>query len=501
MAVEQTLILAKPDAVRRSLAGEIVARFERRGFTAARGAAAGRRPRARRGALRRAHGEAVLRRARRLHHLGADARVRARRRRRDRDRAHDDRRDESRGRRARLAARRLRARRCRTTSCTAPTRPSRPRARSRSGFPTALSEPDYVAVNRAAWTKANADYTDAKARRRLVGGGDHLGHDPRARVGRSRAAGGRRQGRRRARLRHRVLRRLAGAARRARRRRRRHAGAARDGAPAGGASSGSGCVRRGERRGDRAAGRELRPRALGVRRVDLVRPGRVDPRGGAAAPAGRPPRLPAQLDARGALCPTADDGRSRRFSVRSAGCTGSTGRTPDEIEFQLGHGDWIRLLRANGFEVERPVESFRRTTRSTTSTTTRMRTGRGSGRAKRFGAPACAPADPRVDVAAAAGDPRAVAHPVRRGPARLRGGAAASIRSSTRGQGAIGRRDAGDRPVLGVDTEVLCDGRLFGKPATRRTRSEMLNALSGRTHEVVSGLCLRDAGVGGAAAR
>jgi len=33
LAVERTLILAKPDAVRRSLAGEIVARFERRGFT------------------------------------------------------------------------------------------------------------------------------------------------------------------------------------------------------------------------------------------------------------------------------------------------------------------------------------------------------------------------------------------------------------------------------------------------------------------------------------
>jgi nucleoside-diphosphate kinase len=33
MAVEQTLILAKPDAVRRQLAGEIVGRFERRGFT------------------------------------------------------------------------------------------------------------------------------------------------------------------------------------------------------------------------------------------------------------------------------------------------------------------------------------------------------------------------------------------------------------------------------------------------------------------------------------
>ncbi|HSP73188.1 MAG TPA: nucleoside-diphosphate kinase [Gaiellaceae bacterium] len=33
MAVERTLILAKPDAVERGLAGEIVARFERRGFT------------------------------------------------------------------------------------------------------------------------------------------------------------------------------------------------------------------------------------------------------------------------------------------------------------------------------------------------------------------------------------------------------------------------------------------------------------------------------------
>ncbi|MDX6411010.1 MAG: nucleoside-diphosphate kinase [Gaiellaceae bacterium] len=32
MALEQTLILAKPDAVRRALAGEILARFERRGF-------------------------------------------------------------------------------------------------------------------------------------------------------------------------------------------------------------------------------------------------------------------------------------------------------------------------------------------------------------------------------------------------------------------------------------------------------------------------------------
>ena len=47
-----------------------------------------------------------------------------------------------------------------------------------------------------------------------------------------------------------------------------------------------------------------------------------------------------------------------------------------------------------------------------------------------------------------------------------------------------------ERPVLGVDTEVLCDGRLFGKPRDEDDAAEMLNALSGRTHEVVSGLCL-----------
>jgi septum formation protein len=50
--------------------------------------------------------------------------------------------------------------------------------------------------------------------------------------------------------------------------------------------------------------------------------------------------------------------------------------------------------------------------------------------------------------------------------------------------------DDGERPVLGVDTEVSCAGRLFGKPRDERDAVEMLNALSGRTHEVVSGLCL-----------
>ena len=51
--------------------------------------------------------------------------------------------------------------------------------------------------------------------------------------------------------------------------------------------------------------------------------------------------------------------------------------------------------------------------------------------------------------------------------------------------------DGGERPVLGVDTEVLLDGELLGKPANATEAEAMLEALSGRQHEVCSGLCLR----------
>ena len=51
--------------------------------------------------------------------------------------------------------------------------------------------------------------------------------------------------------------------------------------------------------------------------------------------------------------------------------------------------------------------------------------------------------------------------------------------------------DGGDRPVLGVDTEVLFEGTLLGKPADATEAEAMLEGLAGRTHEVVSGLCLR----------
>ena len=54
--------------------------------------------------------------------------------------------------------------------------------------------------------------------------------------------------------------------------------------------------------------------------------------------------------------------------------------------------------------------------------------------------------------------------------------------------------DGGDRPVLGVDTEVLFRGELLGKPGDETEAEAMLEALAGRTHEVVSGLCLRTPG-------
>ena len=46
------------------------------------------------------------------------------------------------------------------------------------------------------------------------------------------------------------------------------------------------------------------------------------------------------------------------------------------------------------------------------------------------------------------------------------------------------------RVTLGVDTTVVLDDRIFGKPADRDAAARMLRELSGRTHSVISGVCL-----------
>lgn len=48
------------------------------------------------------------------------------------------------------------------------------------------------------------------------------------------------------------------------------------------------------------------------------------------------------------------------------------------------------------------------------------------------------------------------------------------------------------RLVLGADTLVTADGKALGKPRDRAHAKEMLRFLSGRTHEVMTGVCLTD---------
>jgi septum formation protein len=66
----------------------------------------------------------------------------------------------------------------------------------------------------------------------------------------------------------------------------------------------------------------------------------------------------------------------------------------------------------------------------------------------------------------------------------------ALVRAHAEGKARSVVEDAGERPVLGVDTTVVLDGRIYGKPADAGAAEAMLDALGGRTHEVVSGLCL-----------
>ena len=51
-----------------------------------------------------------------------------------------------------------------------------------------------------------------------------------------------------------------------------------------------------------------------------------------------------------------------------------------------------------------------------------------------------------------------------------------------------------DLPVLAADTLVVCDGAVLGKPATPDEAARMLRTLSGRSHEVVSGICVATGG-------
>ena len=55
----------------------------------------------------------------------------------------------------------------------------------------------------------------------------------------------------------------------------------------------------------------------------------------------------------------------------------------------------------------------------------------------------------------------------------------------------VGRAPEGSL-VLGVDTDVVLDGRVLGKAGNEREARERLQGLSGRTHEVLSGVAVLD---------
>jgi septum formation protein len=64
------------------------------------------------------------------------------------------------------------------------------------------------------------------------------------------------------------------------------------------------------------------------------------------------------------------------------------------------------------------------------------------------------------------------------------------VREHAQGKARSVADEAGDRPVLGVDTEVVLQGLIFGKPTDATEAEQMLEELSGKTHVVMSGLCL-----------
>jgi septum formation protein len=64
------------------------------------------------------------------------------------------------------------------------------------------------------------------------------------------------------------------------------------------------------------------------------------------------------------------------------------------------------------------------------------------------------------------------------------------VREHARGKARSVADMADDRPVVGVDTAVVLDGRIYGKPVSAGDAEQMLEELSGKTHVVVSGLCL-----------
>ncbi len=492
-----TLVLIKPDAVAARPGGR-----DPRPLRAARPRRSARRSSSRvdRDLAERHYAEhareAVLRRARRLHHLGADARARARGRGRDRRRPDDDGRDQPGRTPLRARSEATSRSRCRTTSSTGPTRPSRRSARSRSGSPPMSScEGRRCPAHRPSATTSPQprelgrdarNWVDA-GRRNWASEEPHVGDVARARGGaRASFAEVARQGRDRARLRHGVLVCLARAPRCAAGRDRQLRAPARDRPGASSASTASSSrsftrMRRRCRSRTRASTSRSpsTARASGATRTPgsreaarLLRPG------GSFVFSG-------QLGARHASARPTSATSANGSSATSSGSSASSGLRRS-VNFHLRHGQLIRLRetgsRSSGWS------SYRRPGRRR-----RPRFWIGAEWAKRW------PCE-EIWVAPQGGMIRlllASTSPQRRAILEQLGIPSTSSRRSYEEHDprrdrrptlvsahALGKaRSVADvaagRPVLGVDTEVVADGDVSASRLARRGAT-MLRALAGR---------------------
>jgi septum formation protein len=64
-----------------------------------------------------------------------------------------------------------------------------------------------------------------------------------------------------------------------------------------------------------------------------------------------------------------------------------------------------------------------------------------------------------------------------------------AVENALRKAGAA-RRESAAEALIGCDTIVVLDGLIYGKPTDAAAARETLGALSGRTHEVISGLAV-----------
>lgn len=67
-----------------------------------------------------------------------------------------------------------------------------------------------------------------------------------------------------------------------------------------------------------------------------------------------------------------------------------------------------------------------------------------------------------------------------------------AIELATQKAWAVFEQTEADIPVIGSDTLVWLDGKEYGKPHEKEKSIRMLGELSGKTHQVISGVCVID---------